>query len=87
MEFFNSILGLLATATNNPWAFLVVLVAGTLAVLGGGLWFKKFVQGLRDAKAKAEKDKDKERNIDDLENRHSDAATTVRDRIKNGTQP
>ena len=82
LELFKRLMEIIAGASKNPVGVTIaLLVAALLAALGREV-FRKIIRDQRISKAAKEKDKDKTKNIDVIEDRHAEANTKLRDRLK-----
>jgi hypothetical protein len=82
MEIIDKILGILSGVSSNPMLFIIAIGVGVFAVFGGNLWISALLKDWREKKAIENKEKDKAKDIDDLENNHTEAAKKLRDRLR-----
>jgi len=82
MEAVNNLLAIILNAQTNPLLFTIIVVILSLITGFGGFFFKKVRRIMREKEAQAKKEQDRQRDLDELEQTHSEATTSVRDRIR-----
>lgn len=85
METVNSLLKIVSNATSNPILFIAILLALFFTTGFFTFFYNRIKKILRKKEADLNKERDRQRNLDELEETHSDAVTSVRDRIRKST--